>query len=634
MCTVTSCFILLVFESYGLKSTFQPAPIPDQDFVDVMRRADILQRVMASINSGLALEPLLSNILGSSVTLIEATHGTIGLVIERNGRSAIRTVAVYNMPDEELGAEMAPGVGLAGRVLQEERTIHLDRYGDLEQPTLPELAEHSVIGVPIRWGEEMIGFFGIGGESPRRFSVRDAETLELFAQYAAIVIHNANLFEASQQALNEMRLLYETSQRISLSGDVDEVIAAYLDQVAGHGRYVCSVCLYDFDEQGNRVAIIVRGRWSPDEGLQRLEERLPYSRDDLDTVLETGQTVAIVDVRTDPRVPVELSRMQEESGRLALVMIPLMVRGQRIGLVVLSYPGVHEWNEAGLRPYQATAVQLANAVDSRLQQGLLFERGQELAVLQERQRLARELHDSVTQLIFSSTLIAQSLTPAWKRDPVEGQRRLDRLLELSQTALREMRTLLLELRPSDEIQRESRLLSDQSQAGQKQALTGPERVRRYGLLDALRQLGGDFSHEGIEVSVDTSGYNPPHIDSEEIAKESGLSKGQREELAFEEGIYRIVQESLNNAVKHAHARRILIRLDGSEPKKLFVSVKDDGMGFVPKAGGANYEAQTGGFGMYTMRERAEALGGSLQIISAPGAGTTVEVTIPIRKIEL
>ena len=222
---------------------------------------------------------------------------------------------------------------------------------------------------------------------------------------------------------------------------------------------------------GERTAVVVRGRWDPDTGLQRLEERMPYSRDELDPLLDTGQTVTIVDVRTDARVPAGLRRIQEESGRLALVMIPLMVRGQRIGLVVLSYPGVHKWNETGLRPYQATAGQLAIAIDSRLQQGLLYERGQQLAVLQERQRLSRELHDSVTQLIFSTTLIAQSITPAWKRDPLEGQRRLDRLLELSQTALREMRSLLVELRPGDETQKENGLselggsLSDQGRDG-------------------------------------------------------------------------------------------------------------------------------------------------------------------------
>src|SRR5688500_13158179 len=164
---------------------------------------------MALISSGLELEPLLSKILDSAVTLIQATHGTIGLVVrEKDGKDqpVIRTVAVYNMPQEELGAEMISGIGLAGSVLRDGRTIRLDRYGDLDQPTLPELAEHSVIGVPIRWAGEMIGFFGIGAESPSRFNQRDEETLELFAQYAAVAIHNGHLFESSRGALDEMRL--------------------------------------------------------------------------------------------------------------------------------------------------------------------------------------------------------------------------------------------------------------------------------------------------------------------------------------------------------------------------------------------------------------------------------------------
>ncbi|MGZ9225882.1 MAG: sensor histidine kinase, partial [Anaerolineales bacterium] len=260
-------------------------------------------------------------------------------------------------------------------------------------------------------------------------------------------------------------------------------------------------------------------------------------------------------------------------------------------------------------------------IDSRLQQGLVHERGQQLAVLQERQRLARELHDSVTQLIFSTTLIAQSITPAWKRDPVEGQRRLDRLLELSQTALREMRSMLFELRPSDETQRNDELMYDQSHAGQKEALTGPERVRRFGLLDAIRQLAGDFSHDGIEIRVDGQGFPLGQI-------ASGATKESSLEPVFGESLYRIVQESISNAIKHARARQVFIQI-GSESNKLCLSIKDDGVGFIPRSG---EESKAGGFGMNNMRERAEALGGSLQIISVPGEGTRVEVMIPIREI--
>ncbi len=589
----------MVAKKHNLDSASQSSPAQEQNFVDVARRVDILQRVITLISSGLELEPLLSNILDSAVTLIQATHGTIGLVVHRPDGPVIRTVAVYNMPDDELGAEMRSGMGLAGSVLRDGRAIRLNQYGDLDQPTLPELADHSVIGVPIRWREEMIGFFGIGAESPHRFNEQDVESLELFSQYAAVAIHNARLFEASKDSLDEMRLLYETSQRIGFGRDVDEVITAYLEQVARHTRYVCNVCLYEFDSNGERTAVVVRGRWNPETGFQNLDLRMPYSRDDLDPLLDAGQSVMISDVRRDARVTADLRKMQEESGRLALAMIPLMVRGRRIGLVVLSYPGVYEWSEAGLRPYHATAAQLATAIDSRMQQRLLYERGQQLAVLQERERLARELHDSVTQLIFSTTLIAQSIAPAWKRNPSEGQQRVDRLLELSQMALREMRSLLFELRPVEE--------------ANPPTLTGPERVRNYGLLEALRLLAGDFSHDGIRVDVRTYEYSLIPL------------AGSGNAVTIEQDIYRIVQEALSNAIKHARPQEILVLLDGSESERLCLSISDDGVGFVP---GPRDESRAGGFGMKTMRERAEALGGRLRLISAPGRGTTVEVTIP------
>lgn len=594
----------------------QSFPLPKQNLADVIQQVDILQRVIVSISSGLTLQPLLSKILDGAVALTQASHGTIGLVIDLMDGPVIRTVATYNMPDEELGAEMAPGVGLAGSVLKEGRTIRLGRYGDLEYPTLPELSEHSVLGVPIRWGDKMIGFFGIGAESSHHFNEHDAETLELFGKYAAIAIHNANLFETSEHALDEMHLLYATSQRISLAGDVNEVISAYLNQVAGHGQYVCNVCLYEFDARDQRTAVIVRGRWTPDEGSQQLEERIPYSQDTLDDLLDAGQTVTINDVRTDPRVTTDLREMQEESGRLALAMCPLIVREKRIGVVVLSYPGVHQWTETRLWPYQATAAQLATTIDSRLQQELLYERVQQLAVLQERQRLARELHDSVTQLIFSTTLIAQSIAPAWKRDPLEGQLRVDRLLELSQTALREMRSLLFELHIGDDITGEV-----------TSTLTGAERVLRYGLLDALHLLAGDFSHDSVHINIEAQSYPPVCFNSE-------TTGNPQLKAVIEEGVYRIAQEALNNAIKHARAHHVIIQLDGSKLEELRLAVMDDGVGFMAGVDISRDKSEEGGFGMKTMRERAERLGGQIQVISAPGNGTTVELTILLRGVKV
>jgi len=278
------------------------------------------------------------------------------------------------------------------------------------------------------------------------------------------------------------------------------------------------------------------------------------------------------------------------------------VRGQRIGLVVLSYPHVHQWCEADLQPYQATAAQLAAAIESRRQYLLLIERGQQLAVLEERQRLARELHDSVTQLIFSMTLIAQSIIPAWRRDPAEGKRRLQRLLELSQSTLVEMRALLAELSPAED---------RAAASGTVPTVTSIARVRRDGLVVALRLHVADVARDGLQIDLNTDGY-------------------VRQPREQEEALYRIVQEALNNVIRHARARRVAITLSLVN-HTMRLTVKDDGRGFALELASVSDNAHYppyGGFGLKTMKERAEALGGRLQVISTPGHGTIVDVTLP------
>jgi signal transduction histidine kinase len=729
-----------------------------------LQQQESLREVIESISSELELRPLLTRIVRHACELLDAENGTIGLVdAERN---VVRTEAVYRMPPDEMGAEMPPGVGLAGHVLQTRQPCILNRYGAVENPLQKGLLEYTVIGLPIFWQGRMTGFFGLGSPPPRQFTEQDVEILSLFAKHAAIAIENARryererrrterlaliaqvgrivtealqpeemlqkaadaihallgypnvaiplidpeepdmlvlhavggfyrsllqgeyrlpisggimgaaarerrtqlvndveadpryiqtpgsvgiraelavpillgdrllgvlnvesgdsfneedaeslgiiagqlavaienarLFAGTQRALDELLLLYQTSRRISTAMDIDEVIAAYLEQVATRGRYACSVALYATDEAGRRREVIVRGHWNPATGMTLREVRHPYTYDELDTLLDAGQTVTLSDVHADPRVSEELRAIQRRSGRPALAMVPLMVRGQRIGLVVLSHPRVHDWPEAALRPYQATAAQLATAIDSRSQNLLLHERGQQLAVLEERHRLARELHDSVTQLLFSMTLIAQSIGPAWRRDSEEGERRILRLLELSQSALAEMRALLAELRPS-----ESLSASGETLAG------GIPLVRQHGLAEALRSHTSDLAQDGLRISLDTRGYAPQPPEQEEA-------------------LFRIAQEALHNVVKHARAQRVTLRLRATQ-QTIRLTVQDDGIGFAARTPGqadTTSDPRHGGLGLTSMRERAEARGGALRVNSVPGRGTTVEAQIP------
>jgi signal transduction histidine kinase len=457
----------------------------------------------------------------------------------------------------------------------------------------------SELALPLVAGDRVLGVLDI--ESDRPIGEDDAAAFEIVADQLGVAIANAELFATVEGMLDQTRLLYETSQRISTAMTVEEVVAAYLEQVALRGRYACTVVLYEFDAAGERIAVDLCGRWLPGhQGIDFTPERIPYTVRLLDPALDAGETVRISDVFTDPRASQTLREIQRASGRPALAFIPLIARGTRIGAVILSYPSVHSWPEAELRPYEITAAQLATALDTRMQQQLFYERGRQLAVVAERQRIARELHDSITQNLFSMTLAAQTISTAFERDAAEGNQRVGRLLELGQQALVEMRALLAELHP---------LESPSTPESTGGAVPTIYLVRRQGLVTALRTHVAGLTDDSVAVTLDSEGYI-----------------SQPEE--WEEPLFRIAQEALNNVAKHARARHVTIRLTTSEGQT-YLAVTDDGVGF--SSGPAPAGAAIGQLGLTSMRERAASLGARLDVRSAPGAGTTVEVILPAVK---
>ncbi len=206
---------------------------------------------------------------------------------------------------------------------------------------------------------------------------------------------------------------------------------------------------------------------------------------------------------------------------------------------------------------------------------------QQAAVAAERSRLARDLHDAVTQTLFSVSVIADVLPRIWERNPEEGRRRLKELRQLSRGALAEMRTLLLELRPSA--------------------------LMEANLSDLLRQLAASVnSRSGVEIDVCIEG-------------ETDLSPDVKVSL------YRIAQEALNNVAKHSNASHAKVMLtmqpadNGTHNGHVRLVISDDGCGFDTTISKPTH------IGLDIMRERAAAIGAQLDIRSAIGAGTTVQV---------
>jgi signal transduction histidine kinase len=203
---------------------------------------------------------------------------------------------------------------------------------------------------------------------------------------------------------------------------------------------------------------------------------------------------------------------------------------------------------------------------------------EELAVIAERNRLARNLHDSVSQTVFSMTLTAEAARILFDRDASRAASELDRLQALAKSALAEMRSLVFELRPTA--------------------------VTEKGLIPALRHhmVTLDRQH-GLMVTLQVEG-EPDLTDVE----------AQR--------LFRVIQEALNNVVKHAQTDRASVALQ-FEDGRVLARIEDEGQGFAPAA--ARAEGQ--GIGLSTMRERVEMLGGTLIIDSSPGAGTRVTVEL-------
>lgn len=254
----------------------------------------------------------------------------------------------------------------------------------------------------------------------------------------------------------------------------------------------------------------------------------------------------------------------------SLLAVPLMVKERVIGLMRIDHREPHYFT-----PQQARlALAIANQAAVAIENARLYARAQELAAVEERARLARELHDSVTQMLFSASVIAEVLPRLWERDQDHGRQYLDDLRLLTRGALAEMRTLLLELRPA--------------------ALTEAE------LGDLLRQLAEAMTGRTrvpVTLAVEGERSVPPDV---QIT------------------LYRIAQEGLNNVAKHAGARAVAMRLRLG-PEDVELRIGDDGQGFDPVS------VAPGHFGLRIMRERAGTIGAALAIDSAPGRGTQVVV---------
>jgi signal transduction histidine kinase len=540
---------------------------------------EMLRRMVEDISGELALEPLLTRIIARACELIGADDGTIGLY--NATRDVIRTAAVYRMPERELGAEMARGVGLGGMVLKSGGPL-IARYGDLPVVTLPELADNQVLGMPIHWRGELIGFFGIGARPPKRFVQDDLETLGVFARHAAIAIHNARTYDASRRRTARFELIARVASSLSAGRDPDTMLQNAADAIHEILEYPnVDIPLLD---PADPTTLVIRVRGGEYKRIIRREDRIPIARGIMGAAVRERRAQLVNDVAADPRY-VTPPGVQAPRAELA---VPILLGGEPLGVV--NVEGDEPFDDLDLTSLEIVADYLAVAINN----ARLFERAREAALLGERQRLARELHDNVTQILSSISLLTQTLVSAWRRDPEEGERRVKRLQELAQTGFAEMRALLRELQPAD------RPVEHISKRGR--AVLGVEQLRLHALPGALTRLLAAMVPETIELKLDFGGYEP-------------------QDLEHEQALFRVCQEAVSNVVRHSGAKRLWIGA-AVHPTEVVLHVVDDGRGIAPD--------HHQGMGLKSMTTRMEALRGSLRFIERSPHGTEVQARLPRR----
>jgi signal transduction histidine kinase len=300
---------------------------------------------------------------------------------------------------------------------------------------------------------------------------------------------------------------------------------------------------------------------------------LPRTHGLLGATLESERSYRTHDIKQDPRFrgwwPAAHPQMASFLG------VPIVAPGGVVGAFYLTdKEQADEFTEQDQELIELLAPHAALAMEN----ARLYERNRELSIAEERNRLARELHDSLVQKLFGVVLAAQSAGTLLDRDSGAAREQVERLQLLAQEAVVELRSLVFQLRPAE--------------------------IETEGLAAALRK----------HVELLRRAHRRP------IAL--GLSGAPRLRPGIDEEVFRIAQESLHNALRHARAETVDVRLEEGD-RGLRLTVADDGVGFDPADPGLRARR----LGLTSMEERARALGAQLEVVSAPGAGTRISLEV-------
>ncbi len=446
-------------------------------------------------------------------------------------------------------------------------------------PRLVEFARRegfrSLMSAPLKSEGEVNGILAIASHQERHFNDNDQEFLEGIGGQLGMAIRNAVLYEKSQRQNRDLIALLAVSKVATSSFDLDELLGRTLDTIIDvTSADGAEVWLTEDDEDltmrchrgEHQESFMERTRFRKGEGIPGI-------------VAETQEPLVTHDL---PTRDIFLRKRVIDAGYHTFCGLPLRYKNRVIGVLTLaafSESAISSQDE--IRLLESIGEWMALAIEN----AHLYQQVQDLAVLQERERIAREMHDGMAQLlgyINTQTIAVKKFLS--NQQFVEAHEELTKMEEIARDLYADVREGILGLRIAAR--------------------------RKEGLLAALREYTQSYMEmSGIQVDINAS----PDAERSQLTPSAEIQ------------LIRIVQEALTNVRKHSRASTATVNFemigDG-----LRVTIADNGEGFeqkrLPSTGWPR-------FGLHTMRERAEAMDGTLAIDAAPGKGTTVEVLVPL-----
>jgi signal transduction histidine kinase len=543
------------------------------------RLRDLIDASIA-LYSELSLDALLQKIVETAASLTGAAYAALG-VIDETGAALERfiTTGIDEETRKRIG-DLPRGRGILGVLIDEARPLRLTHLDEDPRSVGFQAGHppmHSFLGVPVMLRGVAYGNLYLTEKRGGQFGDEDEELVSLLAAQAAVAIENARLYESATTWSRQLETLHETVRSVVDETDVGRLLSLVCERLRELTRSRLVLAALP-SADGSELQVVAAAGDDAELASGLLGRRIDGAQSKLGRVLERQQSSRVDSLLDDPDV--DQSETRTMGARTGLY-VPLVARGRGLGVIAVhdKLTGTGRFTDGDLRLVEIFAGRAAVAV--ALSERVARDTVRRVVAAQEaeRRRLALELHDETGQALTSILLGLKAIGGAKTKEEAESAEADVRTLVVQ--ALQDVRALAVELRPS--------ALDD------------------FGLGPALERLAQTFAERsGVAASVEAS-------------------LEERLPSEVETTLYRVVQEALSNIVKHAGATHVSVIVARRE-RSVVAIIEDDGVGFAPD--GVREDA----LGLLGMRERLALVGGTLEIESADGTGTTVAAQVPVGTI--